>query len=238
MYKANIIINTLNGNQDHLGEAIESCLNQYKCNIELIISTIDGDPSLKFSKEKRIKFMINDKAGIYYQLNNATKLISHDYWCYLSGNDIMNNKKVFTEINLLNKYNKHICYSDYNVCDENMKFLYKKEFHDYSFLKNLEGNFIHDAALMTAFISKKYMPFNSEFDNLGYWDFWLRIGKDNPDAFLYNKHIAFNYRLSNDSRHVKRKNDVVWKNKEFEDRKKMLSRFGPLRGKYAKKYIK
>tara|TARA_Y100000034_G_C6804077_1_gene360876 strand:- start:24 stop:737 length:714 start_codon:yes stop_codon:yes gene_type:complete len=236
MNKASIIINTLNGNQKHLKEAVDSCIGQDGCKIQLIVSTVKKDPCLITLKNYNIDFVINDRPGIYYQLNNATKKIKNDWWCYISGNDVMDPKKISTEIYICKKKGKKICYSDYNVCDENMKFLYKKEFHKYSFEKNLEGNFIHDGALIHRSISDKYLPFIEKFDNLGYWNFWLRVGRDNPDAFLYNKHIAFNYRLSNSSRHVKRKYNKAWKRQEFLDRVNMLSGFGKLRGKYAKKY--
>lgn len=232
--KASVIINTLNGNQKHLVEAANSVLNQDGIDIHLIVSTIKNDPSLMTLKNHPIDWMINDRAGIYYQLNNALKKVKHDWWSYISGNDIMLNHKMIQEISLCIKNKKKICYSDYNVMDNEMNYIKTNTFFPYSFKKHLEGNFVNDAATVHKSLISEYAPMLEEFDNLGYWDFWLRIGKRHPDYFIYNPNPVFNYRLSKDSRHVIRKSDKAWQKRELEDRKKMLIRHGPLRGKYAK----
>jgi len=232
--KATVIINTYNGNQKYLLDSVNAIKNQNNVDVQLIVSTVKNDNSIFTLKDHDVDLLINDKPGIEYQLNNATKKIKNDWWCYISGNDIMEKNKLYTEISLCKDNNKKICYSAYNVCDENMGFLYKKEFFEYSFNKNLEGNFIHDAALINTELFFKYAPFNSKYDNLGFWNLWLRIGKSNQEHFLYSNHTDFNYRLSNDSRHVLRKKNKEWQKKEFNERIDMLSEFGELKGKYAK----
>jgi glycosyltransferase involved in cell wall biosynthesis len=233
---ASIIINTYNGNQDHLVEAVTSCVNQAGCKIQMIVSTVVGDPSIDTLSKMNfdVEVVKNKKPGIYSQLNNAVKKIKNEWWCYISGNDVMHPNKIFQEANLCNKFGKKVCYSGFDVTDCELNFMHQKRFHNYSFTKNLEGNFINDAALIHKSLSDKYCPFTEEFDNLGYWDFWLRIGRDNPKCFVYNPNSVFSYRLCNDSRHIKRKADKTWRKKELEDRRRMLSRFGKLRGKYAR----
>ena len=231
---ASIVINTLNGNQKHLVEAVKSCLNQNGVNIQLIVSTVKGDPSIKTLKGYKIDLVINDRSGIYYQLNNGLKRIKYEWWSYISGNDVMLSNKMKEEISMCVKHKKKICYSNYNVMDHNMNYIKTNTFHKYSFAKHLEGNFVNDAATVHKSLLDKYGTLSEEFDNLGYWDFWLKIGKEHPDYFIYNPMPVFNYRLSDNSRHVKRKNNPAWKARELKDRRAMLSRHGSLRGKYAK----
>ena len=233
-YKASIIVCTFKGNQTHLKEAVRSYLYQTDCDIQLIISTVDGDQSLNTLLGYDVDIVTQKTPSIYGQLNNATKYIKNDWWCYMSGNDVALPNKLKDEISLCESKKKKICYSAYNVVDENLNFIRTNQFQDsYSFEKNLEGNFIADTSLIHKSVSDVYLPFSSEFDNLGYWDFWLRIGKEHSDWFVYNPNPTWNYRVNNDSRHIKRSKDDSWKQRELEDRKKMLARFGPLRGRYA-----
>jgi len=236
-YKATIVVCTYKGNQAHLKEATRSYLNQTDCDVQLIISTVDSDESLNTLRDFDVEFVTQKTPSIYGQLNNATKYIKNEWWCYMSGNDVALPNKLKDEINLCKKENKKICYSAYNVVDEELNFIRKLEFlNSYSFEINLEGNFVADTSLIHKSISDTYLPFSMEFDNLGYWDFWLRIGKEHADWFVYNPNPTWNYRVNKDSRHIKRTKDESWALREFQDRKKMLERFGPLRGKYAKPY--
>ena len=230
--KASIIINTYNGNQKHLVEAVSSCLNQKRVEIDLIVSTLKNDPATKTLKGYNLRFCINDRPGIYYQLNNALKMINSDWWSYISGNDTLLLNKTYQEISLCLKNNKKICYSAYNVVDNDLNFKRINRFFDYSFAKHLEGNFVNDAAIVHKSVLDKYGPMTEEFDNLGYWDFWLRVGKEHPEYFIYNNNPVFNYRISKNSRHIKRKASPEWRKKELRERRKMLIRHGPLSGIY------
>ncbi len=234
-HKATIVVCTYKGNQEHLVQAVESYLNQEGCKIQLIVSTVKGDDSLKTLAGHKIKFAIQERPSIYQQLNNATSLIKHDWWCYMSGNDVALPTKVKTEIDLCIREKKRICYSAYNIVDSDLNFVRIAEFEKtYSLERNLEGNFVADTAMIHKSVSDSYLPFSEEFDNLGYWDFWLRIGQDHPEWFIYNPLPTWDYRVSGESRHVKRSQDSRWRKQELKDRQRMLERFGPLRGKYAR----
>ena len=67
-----VIINTINENPEKLKKAIDSYASQ---DTEIIISTVKGDPSLKYG----YKTVVSEK-GIYKQLNNAVKEITGDYF--------------------------------------------------------------------------------------------------------------------------------------------------------------
>ena len=51
MYKASVIINTLNDREDWLREAVDSYLQQENVEIQLIVSTIEDDSSLSVLKD-------------------------------------------------------------------------------------------------------------------------------------------------------------------------------------------
>ena len=105
---ASIVINTLNGNQKHLVEAVKSCLNQNGVNIQLIVSTVKGDPSIKTLKGYKIDLVINNRPGIYYQLNNGLRKVKHEWWSYISGNDVMLPNRRKDESFMCIKYKKKI----------------------------------------------------------------------------------------------------------------------------------
>lgn len=235
MLKATIIVCTYKGNQLHLGQAVESYLRQKGCDIHLVISTVDGDESLNTLANFDVEFVTQKYPSIYEQLNNATSFVKSDWWCYMSGNDIALPTKVESEINMCLTTDKKICYSAYNVVDSELNFIRRAQFsEEYTFEKNLEGNFVADTSMIHRSVSDAYLPFSEEFDNLGYWDFWLRIGSKHPEWFVYNPEPTWNYRVDDESRHVQRSKDADWEKRELEDRRQMLKRFGPLRGKYAK----
>lgn len=233
-FNVNIILNTYRGDQKALRRAVQSCLDQYKCNVKLIVSTVVGDPSIETLKKFDVKIVTRDEPGIYAQLNTALKEITEEWWCYMSGNDEAYPKKMYSEITRCLNNNAKICYSAFDSYNTSTKKLTLKKFPEYSFLKHLEGNFVTDVATMHRSVSDKYAPFSEEFDNMGYWDFWLRIGREHPEYFVYNNSPTFKYIVSGDSRHVKRKKNPEWVKREFDDRVKMLKRFGPLRGRYKK----
>ena len=235
-FRANIIINTYKGNQKDLIKSVESCLNQRRCKVSLIVSTVLGDPSIETLRGLDLNMVISSKPGIYSQLNAAAKELTEDWWCYFSGNDIAYPEKLYSEIKHCLDNKAKICYSAFDAYNASSKKLSTRRFHDYSFNKHLEGNFVTDVATMHRSISDKYAPFSEDFDNMGYWDFWLRVGLEHPEYFAYNPAKTFKYIISKDSRHVKRKSDEKWKRKEFEDRVRMLRRFGPLRGRYKDGY--
>lgn len=230
-FNANIIINTYKGDQKLLVEAVNSCLKQNDCNIKLIVSTVAGDPSIETLKGFDLELVVSRVPSIYGQLNAATKKITEEWWCYMSGNDLAYPDKMRLEISKCIKNNAKICYSAYDISNGGKK-VRTQQFPEYSFEKNLEGNFITDVATMHKDVLDKYGPFSEDFDNLGYWDFWLRVGKDHPEYFIYNSIPTFLYKVSNESRHIIRSKDKEWKKRELEDRRVMLKRFGPLRGKY------
>ena len=124
-----VVMNTYKENQKYLIQAINSYINQKNVNIQLIISTLEGDPSISLIKkhyDNKVDLCISTKKehpgkgvnGIYYQLNKAMSLVKGDWVCYASSNDVAVLNKINKEVQYCKKNNKLVCYSDYVVTDK------------------------------------------------------------------------------------------------------------------------
>jgi len=192
-----VIINTINENPEKLKKAIDSYASQ---DTEIIISTVKGDPSLKYG----YKTVVSEK-GIYKQLNNAVKEITGDYFCYASGNDISMPDKIKREVNILKETGKKVCYSAFYRVENNVK--KTMFFHDYDFKKHLAGNFVSDCSMIETELLRKYLPFNERWENDAFYDFWLRVYKGEGNVFVYNPVPTWVYIIDQNSLHKTRKRD-------------------------------
>lgn len=225
-YDASVIINTYRNSDNNLEEAIKSYLNQHGVNMQLIISTVKGDSSIKLAEKYNLECCISDKPGIYEQLNKALSLIKNDYFAYASGNDVAYPNKMFDEIDHCVKANKMVCYSGFDYANADLKVYATKIFHDYNYERHLKGNFVNDCATIHKSMLDKYAPFKLEFKNHAYWDFWLRIFEGEGNVFVYNPNPTWIYRVSNKSSHVIRSKDEKKIQENNESRIKMLSTHG------------
>ena len=219
-----IIMNTYKENKTFLKQAIDSYLCQKDVNIQLIVSTIENDPSIFFIKENydptKIELCISTFKehpgkgikGIYYQLNKATSMIKNDWFCYASSNDFALQGKLKKEIKMCKQNNKFVCYSDYNVTDINLKTIKKHKFPSFNYNLLLKGNFINDCAMIRTDILKNFLPFDDTYYNCGYWNLWLRIYSKLGNVFIHNPNPGFLYRHEKTSTHILRNKN---KNKQL-----------------------
>jgi len=220
-----VIINTVNEKPEILKRAIESYVNQ-KVNTQIIISTIEGDPSLKI---EGVEFAVMSKKdhpgkspkGSFMQLNNALPLIKGDWFCFASGNDHAEPKKLLLEILTCKLQRKEICYSAFYSIENDIKTV--KSFHKYDFSQHLKGNFVSDCALISRAIVEKYLPFKIELKNYAYWDLWLRVFEGEGDVFAYNPTPTWNYIQNADDMHNIRKRSPEQIAEAKADREYMLS---------------
>jgi len=233
-------MNTYKENPRILQTAINSYLAQMNIVLTLIISTIEGDPSIPFIKKnyreqiktKQIIFAIILKKdhpgrgieGIYYQLNNAIKYISKNtkWVSYASGNDIALPTKLYNEINMCVKNKKKVCYSSFYHYYEKQNKRKLVKFRDYNYSKHLKGNFVYDCATIKKDLFLKYTPFCTKYKNFAYWDLWLRIYEKEGNVFTYNSIPTLLYRIDNSSQHIKRKKNPKLRSENKKYRELML----------------
>lgn len=211
-----IIINTINENPDLLLQAIESYEKQVGVFVQLIISTIAGDPSIQVAKNRCHTVAISKRKGIYEQLNNAIKLMNTDWFSYASGNDVAHPQKSILEIGECLKTKKKVCYSSIWLTDSVLTVTGIRRYYPYSHKKHINvGNFVTDCAMMSRKILKTYSPFHEQWGNAAYYDFWLRVFEGEGNVFCYNPIPTWYYRYTKSSAHVVRSYD---KKKQKADR--------------------
>jgi hypothetical protein len=224
-------MNTFKENPKYLKDAVLSYVKQRNVNIHLIISTLEGDPSIEFVKRTfsepryakenlldKIEFCVSTKkehpgkgiAGIYYQLNKATGMIKEDseWFCYASSNDVAVITKCEQEIAACLKAKKQVCYSAYAKTNALLKSMKPVNFHQFNYLKLLKGNFISDCSLIKTALLRRFLPFDARYYNCGFWDLWLRIYNEVGNVFVYSPGIAFLYRITPQSTHIQRQKEV------------------------------
>lgn len=226
-----VIMNTFRENPKYLKDAVLSYVKQRNVDVQLIISTVEGDPSIEFVKKTlreeryakenlldKIEFCISTKkehpgkgiAGIYYQLNKATSVIKDEsqWFCYASSNDVAVITKLETEVAVCTKAKKQVCYSAYAKTNALLKNIKPVNFHQFNYLKLLKGNFISDCSLIRTDLLKRFLPFNPRYYNCGFWDLWLRVYNEVGNVFVYSPAIAFLYRITPESTHVQRQKEL------------------------------
>lgn len=211
--EATVIINSYKEKPEYLIQTIEAFIKQMGVDMQIIISTVFDDPNYTNAKvrsymtHRNIDICVSNKPGIYYQLNNAMKMVKGDWITYTSSNDVPMPDKIISEIQACEELNMKVCYSAIMVTDENLNVLSTRRFPVYNIEGHLEGNYVTDGATFHRSLLK-YLPFQWEkWGNHAYYDFWLRVYEAEGNVFVYNDKPTFLYRQTQDSKHIKRQKD-------------------------------
>lgn len=223
MNKVSVIVNSFNEKEIVFKKTIESILNNKNVDLQIVLSTVSGDNCLNYLKDYNLTLVVNSKPGIYQQINNTIEHLTGDYITYFSSNDIMSKYKLQIESEMLRQSGKKVCYSAFNKIEIDGK-KNVKSFYDYSFDKHLVGNFVSDCSMVKKDIFTKYSPFNVEYGNHAFHDFWLRIYEGEGDVFVYNPTPTWDYLVTEDSSHFKRSKNPQKKIENELSRQKMLEK--------------
>ena len=226
--RVGIIVNSYNNDEGLLVESLWSCLKQTGVDIKLVLSTVKGDSSIKVAKRlsSDIEVVLSNKPGIYSQLNNALPAVYDcDWFTYFSGNDLCLPTKAIDEVTICKENKAQICYSAFYSCDKDLKHRKLSLLRPYNYQQHITvGNFVSDVAMVSTDILKKYAPFKEIYGNYAYYDFWLRIAEgEGSRFFIHNSKPEWLYRVSKDSKHVKRKKDPEKINNYKKIRNQMLN---------------
>jgi glycosyltransferase involved in cell wall biosynthesis len=239
MDKVTVIMNTLNEDKKYLKEAIDSYINQQGVELQFILSTVECDYSIGYVKEHypSIELVItplkehpaggntNLPKGAYIQLNNALNYVKGDFVCYASSNDRALPNKLQSECEIMRRYRKLVCYSNYNFIKEDGKFIKTMKLPSYKHSLHLQGNIVSDCSMFRSSLIKEFLPFDLSVNNLAYWDFWLRLYRKKGDVFIHNLTPTWEYRQHPSSMRLKRLADPVKQEKELEERRKLIERY-------------
>lgn len=196
--KVSIIIPVFNG-ANYLEEAIETALGQTYKNIEVIVIN-DGSTDKGKTEEiarkyiPRITYHSKENGGVSTALNLGIKLMTGDYFSWLSHDDLYRSNKIQKQIDLLSsteKPGRTIIYSDYSV-----EYVATKKTIDISLKKTnpaffrcqvaIENN-LHGCTMLVpkaAFI--ECGMFNESLRAVQDYDMWFRLGKKYTFMHLAN----------------------------------------------------
>ena len=202
--KATVIINTYRESIKLLSETIMGYEAQEGVDLQILVSTVSGDPSIPIAIHRGHDVAISPEPGIYSQLNNSLKYVTGDWVCYASGNDFPAPDKIASEIKMCKKKKKKVCYSAFYKTDSLLCVRSIAKFQPYDYQRHLSGNFVNDCSMISKKILDKYGPFDEQWGNHAFWDFWLRVYEGEGNVFTYNPVPTWYYRLTSESQHIKR----------------------------------
>lgn len=211
-----VVMNTYNESPNYLKAAINSYITQKNVNVQLIVSTVEGDSSITLIPKwygNKVQLCISTKQehpgrgtnGVYYQLNKAMELVTGDWFCYASSNDVAIKGKLYTEVTACTKYKKDVCYSNFLMTQHDLSKPQLKKFPSFNFFNLLKGNFISDCSMIRTSTIKKFLPFDDTYENCGFWDCWLRMYAELGNVFVHSGKPAFMYRRNKQSLQKERK---------------------------------
>ena len=221
--RVSIVMNSYRDDPSRLRAAIRSYRKQCGVQLQLIVSTVQGDRAIRIAQAKADKVVVNAHAGIYSQLNAALSHVTGDWYAYASGNDTALPTKLADEIALCEQQQKVVCYSDFRVVNEVDGTTTSTKFFEYDYARHLRGNFVSDLGLVRRDILDKYSPLREQYANMAYWDFWLRVAEGEGDVFVYNSKPEWVYYVTRSSRHVQRLSSVSARQENTMLRQRMLA---------------
>jgi glycosyltransferase involved in cell wall biosynthesis len=174
--------------EKYLKQSIDSILKQTYGNWELIIiNDSSTDSSLKIInsfKDHRISLIDNLKnEGVAFSRNKGIKMAKGDFIAFIDSDDLWNEKKLFTQLNYLNR-GYDICCSNYIKIDELGNFIKEiKDLEIIDFKSMLKSNLIPNSSAVYNVdrLGKFYQK------KIGHEDYlmWLNIFKLDSSIIAY-----------------------------------------------------
>ncbi|WP_434112688.1 glycosyltransferase [Methylocaldum sp. GT1TLB] len=197
-----IVIPVYNGSR-YLGEAVESALSQTYPNIEVLVIDDGSDDNgatenISRSFGNKIRYIKKNNGGVASALNLGLSIIKGDYFSWLSHDDIYYPNKIETQINFLrNSGLGAICYSDYDIVDENSRLLdikRLKRIHPRQFRRFLaETSDLHGCTLLIPSDCFRVVgKFDERRKTTQDYDMWFRLAKN--FQFLHVPEVLIQYR--------------------------------------------
>jgi len=228
-----VVMNTLDDDPRDFRAALDSCLSQMGVDVWLIVSTVEGDPSVDVALAAGAEVVVG-LAGGCAQINRALHLVRGDWFCFMSGDDIMLPDRLARATEPYLQWGNTIVpaggvlYNDYyevDLRDRTSRIVELPPVYDYKL--HLQRNFVPDVSVMAMWVLEKHGPFREEWGNRAFWDFWLRVAEDEgPGIFTHSARPDWIYYVRETSQHVRRKADAAWTSRESELTQRMLRSHG------------
>lgn len=209
-----IVVNCHNG-EKYLEKSIQSIFNQKYQNWEIIfVDNCSEDNSYnilnKFDKLKINYFYLKNKISLYKARNFALNKCKGDYISFLDVDDYWLPNKISTQINLINKKNFDVVYSNYFV--KNYNFPYLKKIFSKSILPSgkITNQLLknYSVGILTLIFSKKKileidkLSFNENYDNISDFDFVLQCSLNNSIGVIQEPLAVYGRHYNNLSKKI------------------------------------
>ncbi len=186
--KVSIIIPVFNGS-NYLKEAVDSAINQTYKNIEIIIVN-DGSndngktEEIALSYGDKVRYYKKANGGVASALNLGIKIMSGEYFSWLSHDDLYERTKVETQINILKnlKDKQTIINCRYKVVNKDLEYIQENSFGkekdklNEPAVKYLLKGYVHGCCLL---IHKEHFErvgvFNENLKTTQDFDLWFRM---------------------------------------------------------------
>ncbi|MDR1773789.1 MAG: glycosyltransferase [Clostridioides sp.] len=200
------IITPMYNAERYVEDTIKSVLNQTYKNWEMIIvddCSNDNSPEIvkKYADidERIVYIKVDSNKGVSHARNIALKTAKGRYIAFLDSDDIWKEEKLNEQINFMNETGAVICFTSYELIDENSNALNKiiKAPQMTQYKKLLKGNVIGS---LTVLIDKEKLDFEIKLEGVPHEDYvlWLAILKRGYNAYGIDKSLAY-YRKSSKS---------------------------------------
>ena len=205
-----VIIPVYNGS-NYIEEAISSVLKQTYSNYEIIVvndgSTDNGQTKKVVLKyEDKVKYFEKANGGVASALNYGISKAKGEYISWLSHDDIYNDDKLLTQVEVLNNLSnkKTILFSNFELINEKSKVYAKTDFYSRLTKQELENNILPvlkgTTNGCTMLIPKSIIEETGGFDEskktTNDYIMWFKIFSKYPIEFIPNYLIK--YRIHNE----------------------------------------
>jgi hypothetical protein len=222
---ATVMMNSYREDRERFTRALASVLDN-DVPKQVILSTVDGDPCIAWAEDFPVEVVVNEKPGIFSQINAMIPLVKGKYVCYASSNDSMYRFKLELECDILEQSGEGVCYSAFHRIESGTR--RTMSFPHYDHALHLSGkNFVSDCAMMRSDLLRTYGPFDLSEHNHAYHGLWLRIYAGEGNVFIYNDIPTWGYLVTTDSQHQRRQKDAQWHTANEAQRQAMLQRYRP-----------
>lgn len=210
--------------EKYIYETIQSVLNQTYKNIEIIVvndgSTDKSKEIILSFKDDRIKYIYQENRGVASARNKGIMNASGKYIALLDSDDIFLKEKIAVQIEIAEKYNKDLIFTNAFIIDEkNGKILGSTSgflFNDKKPLESLfkRNNLITSSALIRKKVFYEIGLFSVDplLDGVTEdYEFWLRCAEAGYKFYKVNRPLI-KYRITSDSLSA---NKIIMKKKEY-----------------------
>jgi len=244
--KVSIVIPVYNG-ETFLRECIESALNQTYKNIEVIAvddGSTDKSPQILQEYSDRIKIITKKNGGTASALNAGIKMMTGEWFKWLSQDDILHNNAI-TELiagaNMLEEKKGWIIVSNFNLIDSNGTIIFQyiepnyRQYDTFEFNVILLHHFMGNAntCLIHKSSFEEYRMFDEDCKSYPDYELWLRY------CLLHNVRLRFIPKILLDYRiHDKQVSKAILKKNGKKEcvrlRKNVLNKLDPVQ---SQKYV-